>query len=150
MPGLDSFRDAYLARDWPVRRQSSPLGIAGALRGGMNGPSQLADWLDANVYDGARMDALTVGPRVILNATDLYNATPFAFTPLYFEGICGDLAQVRVADAVAASMRRQWRSALCWRKASPHAATALRPIGPPACWRIAPRRRSCAQRRGRS
>ena len=102
--GLEGFADAYLGRRWPVRRQSSPLGLMGALRGGMNGPAQLADWLDANVYAGAHMNALTAGPRVILNATDLYNATPFAFTPLFFEGICGDLADVRVADAVAASM----------------------------------------------
>lgn len=102
--GLDTFDQAYLARDWRVRGPASPLGLGGALRGGMNGPAQLADWLDANVYDGARMSALTRGPRVVLNATDLYNATPFAFTQFFFDGICSDVRQVRVADAVAASM----------------------------------------------
>lgn len=102
--GLDTFDAAYLARDWRVRGPGSPLGIAGAFRGGMNGPSQLADWLDANVYDGARMSALGAGPRVVLNATDLYNATPFAFTQFFFDGLCSDVRNVRVADAVAASM----------------------------------------------
>lgn len=103
-PGLDTFRAAYLDKAWRVRRQTSPLAILGAIRGGMNGPAQLADWLDREVYDGARMAALGTGPRAILNASDLYNATPFAFTPFYFDAICSTLAPVRVADAVAASM----------------------------------------------
>jgi NTE family protein len=102
--GLDTFRAAYLDKDWPIRRSTSPLGWFGAARGGVNGPAQLADWLDREVYFGARMEALTAGPRVALNASDLYNGTPFAFTPLFFDGVCSDLAQVRIADAVAASM----------------------------------------------
>lgn len=102
--GLDTFDAAYLARDWRVRGPASPFGIAGAFRGGMNGPEQLADWLDENVYRGARMGDLGAGPRVVLNATDIYNATPFAFTQFFFDGICSDVRQVRVADAVAASM----------------------------------------------
>jgi NTE family protein len=102
--GLDGFDAAYLARDWSVRRPGSPLGWIGLTRGGMNGPAQLADWLDANVYDGARVGAMTAGPRVVINATDLYNATPFAFTPLFFDAICSNLTDVRVGDAVAASM----------------------------------------------
>jgi NTE family protein len=70
----------------------------------MNGPAQLADWLDANVYGGARLSAFGAGPRVIINATDLYNSTPFAFTQFFFDGICSNLMDVRIADAVAASM----------------------------------------------
>lgn len=102
--GLDTFDAAYLARDWRVRGPSSPLGLAGALRGGLNGPVQLADWLDENVYDGANLGTLGAGPRVVLNATDLYNSTPFAFTQFFFDGLCSDVRAVRVADAVAASM----------------------------------------------
>lgn len=102
--GLDTFDEAYLARDWPVRRGRSPAAWASLMRGGMNGPEQLADWLDENVYDGARMNALGAGPRVVLNATDIYNSTPFAFTRFFFDGICSNLMDVRVADAVAASM----------------------------------------------
>jgi NTE family protein len=102
--GLETFDQAYLAEDWRVRRGRSPAAWAGMMRGGMNGPTQLADWLDANVYDGAHMDAMGAGPRVIINATDLYNSTPFAFTQFFFDGICSNLMDVRVADAVAASM----------------------------------------------
>lgn len=101
--GLDTFRAAYLDKNWRLRRVS-PLGLAGALRGGMNGPAQLADWLDREVYDGALMRDLGAGPRAIINASDLYNGTAFAFTPFYFDGVCSDLSQVRVADAAAASM----------------------------------------------
>lgn len=103
-PGLDTFEAAYLARDWDLRGPASPFALAGALRGGMNGPEQLAAWLDENVYHGARMGDLGAGPRVALNATDLYNSTPFAFTQFFFDGICSDVRQARVADAVAASM----------------------------------------------
>jgi NTE family protein len=102
--GLDTFDNAYLARDWRVRGPTSPFGIAGALLGGMNGPAQLADWLDDNVYDGARIGDFGAGPRVVINATDLYNSTPFAFTQFFFDGLCSDARQMRVADAVAASM----------------------------------------------
>ena len=102
--GLDTFDAAYLGREWRVRGPSSPFGIAGALRGGMNGPQQLRSWLAENVYGDATMGDMRAGPRVILNATDLYNSTPFAFTQFFFDGICSDVRQVRVADAVAASM----------------------------------------------
>ncbi|PZO55152.1 MAG: hypothetical protein DCF16_03780 [Alphaproteobacteria bacterium] len=102
--GLDTFDAAYLARDWRVRTPSSPLGLAGALRGGFNGPTQVAAWLNENVYGGATLGDLGAGPRVVLNATDLYNATPFAFTQFFFDGICSDVRAIRVADAVAASM----------------------------------------------
>lgn len=70
----------------------------------MNGPQQLRTWLADNVYGDATMADLSAGPRVILNATDLYNSTPFAFTQFFFDGICSDVRQARVADAVAASM----------------------------------------------
>lgn len=102
--GLDTFDAAYLAREWRVRGATSPSGLVGALNGGMNGPRQLRDWLAANVYGDATMGALQAGPRVIINATDLYNSTPFAFTQFFFDGLCSDVRQVHVADAVAASM----------------------------------------------
>ncbi len=102
--GLDTFDEAYLAQTWRVRGATSPAGLLGAFSGGMNGPRQLSGWLDENLYRGARMGDMRAGPRVVLNATDLYNSSPFAFTQFFFDGICSDVRQVRVADAVAASM----------------------------------------------
>lgn len=104
--GLDDFDEFYLERStrWRVRGIGSPAGISGALGGGLNGPEQLSAWLQTNVYGGATMGTTGQGPRVIINATDIYNSTPFAFTQFFFDGICSDVRQVLVADAVAASM----------------------------------------------
>lgn len=107
--GLDTFRAAYLDKDWAAQLHLSPLWPANwvrAMNGGLNGEDKLADWLDAEVFAGGRMrDLARPGhPRIWLNSADLYNGTPFAFTPLYFDAICSDLASVRIADAVAASM----------------------------------------------
>lgn len=101
-PGLDSFRSAYLDKHWSLHSAGSPSAWFGATRGGMNAGG--ARWLDRELYHGARFRDLTRGPRIIINATDLYNSTPFAFTPLFFDAICSDLLDVRIADAVAASM----------------------------------------------
>ena len=106
-PGLDTFRAAYLDKDWVSALHTSPASPANwlrAWRGGMNDETKLADWLDREIFQGAPMHMLWRGPQVWLNAVDLYNGTPFAFAPAYFDALCSDLAGVRVADAVAASM----------------------------------------------
>ncbi len=105
--GLATFRAAALDKDWAGDLNTSPLSPANwlrAWRGGLNGPRQLADWLDHEVFADARMRALDGHPRVIINATELYTGVAFAFAPPYFEAACADLDSVRVADAVAASM----------------------------------------------
>ena len=105
--GLDSFRAAYLDKDWDGELHTSfavPSNWLALWRGGVNDERLLADWLDREVFAGARMGALAQGPALSLNAADLYNGVPFAFTPPTFDALCSDLSQVRVADAVAASM----------------------------------------------
>lgn len=108
-PGLDTFRAAYLDKDWQAELHLSPLWPANWVRfyrGGLNDRDLLGDWLDAEVFAGATMaDLYAPGrPRIWINATELYHGVPFAFTPPYFQAICGDLPRVRIADAVAASM----------------------------------------------
>lgn len=103
--GLDTFRAAYLDQQWRgLHGPASPSGLFGALRGGMNRPDVSAAWLDEHLYRGARMGDMRRGPRVVINATDNFNSTPFAFNQFFFDGICSDVANVRVADAVSASM----------------------------------------------
>lgn len=105
--GLDSFRAAYLDKAWSVHDSPAwPLNWVRAWNGGLNGEDRLAAWLDYEIFQGARMDALwrPGAPQVWLNAADLHNGTAFAFAPLYFDALCSDLSRVRVADAVAASM----------------------------------------------
>ncbi len=103
--GLDGFRSALLDKDWQATVHDQlgwPLNWPRLQRGGLNGRARIADWLDREVYRGARMADLS-GPPVILNAVELSTSVPFAFAPPWFEAICSDLDGVRVADAVAAS-----------------------------------------------
>jgi predicted acylesterase/phospholipase RssA len=105
--GLDGFRAAALDKDWQGKLHTSfvsPNNWARLLQGGLNGPDLLADWLDREVFTGGRMRDLPNRPRIVINAADLYTGAPFAFTAPYFQAICSDLASVRIADAVAASM----------------------------------------------
>lgn len=105
--GLDGFRAAMLDKDWQSQLHTtfmSPENWQRLMQGGVNGPDKLANWLDKEVYASAHMKDLSNHPRVIINAADLYNGTPFAFAAPYFQAICSDLGSVRVADAVAASM----------------------------------------------
>jgi NTE family protein len=105
--GLDGFRAAALDKDWHGKLHTSlvsPNNWARLLQGGLNGPDLLANWLDREVFAGGKMRDLSDRPRIVINATDLYTGAPFAFSAPYFQAICSDLAQVRIADAVAASM----------------------------------------------
>lgn len=104
--GLASFRADALDKDWAGdlnTSPASPLNWLRAWRGGINGPKQLAGWLDREVFHDARIGDFR-GPRILINATELYTGAAFAFAPPYFDAVCADLAGVRVADAVAASM----------------------------------------------
>jgi len=107
--GLDAFRADYLDKNWTSALHTSPAWPVNwwrAWNGGLNGDARLAAWLDHEIFRGAHMDALwrAGAPQVWINATDLHNGTAFAFAPLYFDALCADLSQVRLADAVAASM----------------------------------------------
>lgn len=103
--GLAGFRRALLDKDWQGQVHDSlawPGNWVRLARGGINGRDRIADWLDREVYDGAHMRDLA-GPPVLLNAVELYTGAPFVFADPWFEALCSDPGQVRVADAVAAS-----------------------------------------------
>ncbi len=107
--GLNEFRAAYLDKDWASELHTSlasPVNWVRAYDGALNERDRLADWLDAEVFQNAVLaDLWRPGrPRIWINATDLYSGVPFAFAPAYFDALCSDLAHVRIADAVAASM----------------------------------------------
>ena len=109
--GIDTFRAAYLDKDWDAELHMSyfsPLNWSRAWGGGLNERADLADWLDREVFAGGAMrDVLsgdTARPQIWINAADLYNGTQFAFAPDYFDALCSDLASVRLGDAVSASM----------------------------------------------
>ena len=76
-----------------------------AFAGGVNQDVPFRNWLDANLFEGATFGQLLTErrPRVWINATDIYNRTPFVFGRTAFGAICSDLADYPVAGAVAAS-----------------------------------------------
>ena len=91
----------------PKKTSSTAVSLANigrALSGGVN-DSQFPRWLDENLFDGATFDAFHEGrrPRVWINASDIYNRTPFIFGPVAFDALCSDIRSYKIADAVAAS-----------------------------------------------
>ncbi len=104
---LDDFRERFLIRDaeQDLRTAVSLSNLSAAVAGGINEDARFRSWLDANLFDGATFSALLTErrPRVWINATDIYNGTPFVFGKTAFSAICSDLANYPVASAVAAS-----------------------------------------------
>jgi NTE family protein len=62
------------------------------------------EYFDEQLFRGATVyDVMTRSPRVIITATDLVRAKPFAFTREQLNGVCVDPKSVPVARAVFAS-----------------------------------------------
>jgi len=103
---LGDFRERFLLRNAEegLRTRVSLGNLGRALGGGVNG-SQFPDWLDQNLFDGARFSAFREErrPRVWINASDIYNRTPFVFGKTTFDALCSDIGSYRIAEAVAAS-----------------------------------------------
>ncbi|MDQ2704331.1 MAG: patatin-like phospholipase family protein, partial [Pseudomonadota bacterium] len=106
--GYADLRERFLLADAEKDLNLSKYSPANLLRiyeGGANDLSTFAAWLDRNVFDGATYGAFrrSDAPIVWINASDIYNGTPFDFTYDTFAALCSDLDKVRIADAVAAS-----------------------------------------------
>ncbi len=66
----------------------------------------LIDYLDDTLFKEAVFDDLSVAgkrPFLILNAGDMVEGTPFAFTQNHFDLICSDLSLLKMSVGVAAS-----------------------------------------------
>lgn len=105
--GYVDLRERFLLADAEkeLHSQLSPLNLIRVYNGGANDRSTFADWLDRNVFDGRTYSAFhrKDAPIVWINASDIYNGTPFDFSYDTFAALCSDLDKVRLADAVAAS-----------------------------------------------
>ena len=80
---LTDFRERFLLRN-AEEDLSTRVGLVNLARGfggGVNDSSRLAGWLDQNLYEGATLADLYQPnkPIVWLNASDLFNRTPFVF-----------------------------------------------------------------------
>ncbi len=104
---LDDFRERFLLRNAEEGLTTTlSLGTIGrAFAGGINESSGFTKWLDANLFQGATFAEFRDNsrPRVWINASDIYNRTPFVFGSTAFAAICSDLNAYPLSNAVAAS-----------------------------------------------
>jgi NTE family protein len=104
---LADFRERFLIRnaEEDLTTEVSLRNIARGLNGGVNDASRLPAWLDRNLFNNATLgDVLQPGKPIIwINASDLYNRTPFLFSPETFAALCSDIAKYPLSNAVAAS-----------------------------------------------
>ena len=104
---LPEFKQRFLLRNPEENLQLnlSFLNIAKGLTGGVNDPKQFPRWLDDNLYDHATFKSLMYQrrPLVWINASDVYDRTPFVFGRVLFGALCSDLTNYPISQAVAAS-----------------------------------------------
>jgi NTE family protein len=104
---LKDFKQRFLLRnaEESLHTDLSLGNIARGLQGGINDTTQFPRWLDANLFNGATFGDLneTRRPRVWINASDIYNRTPFVFGRPTFGALCSDLSTYPLSLAVAAS-----------------------------------------------
>jgi NTE family protein len=104
---LSDFRERFLLRNAEdsLATRFTPTNAFRAYEGGVNDAEQFPRWLDDNLFHGATFRDLGQEgrARVWINASDIYNRTPFVFSDTTFGAICSDLASYPIASAVAAS-----------------------------------------------
>jgi NTE family protein len=104
---LADFREKFLLRDAEESLTTSIniASLARGISGGVNDSTRFPAWLDANLFNGATFADLRASgrPRVSINASDIYNRTPFLFGRGSFGALCSDVSKYPVSVAVAAS-----------------------------------------------
>ena len=105
---LDDFEQKFLAQDVEETLRTSVVSLPNLVRltsGGVNDSTGLQSWLDQNLFKNATYaDVFKRGRPVLwINASDIYNRTPFIFSRTTFGALCSDLGTFPLSEAVAAS-----------------------------------------------
>ncbi len=104
---MADFKQRFLLRNAEENLQMnlSLLNIARGLQGGVNDSTLFPRWLDDNLFDHATFKSLLSErrPQVWINASDIYDRTPFVFGRVTFGALCSDLSTYPISLAVAAS-----------------------------------------------
>jgi len=105
---LSDFRERFLIQDVQSSLHTNPLdplNFFRALAGGVNDRRGLQAWLDAHLFDHQPLSALNGPdkPLVWINASDIFDNTPFVFDYETFGAICSDVSKLPISEAVAAS-----------------------------------------------
>jgi NTE family protein len=105
---LSDFRERFLLRDAEesLATRFTPTNVFRAYEGGVNDADRFPRWLDDNLFHGATFRDFDAQRRlrVWINASDIYNRTPFVFGDTTFGAICSDLGSYPIASGVAASI----------------------------------------------
>ena len=104
---LSDFRQRFLVQDVEATLSTS-VNVTNLMlmaKGGVNDRSGLPTWLDQNLFHGATYaDVLKPGhPQLWINASDIFNRTPFIYNTVNFGALCSDLRRYPLSEAVAAS-----------------------------------------------
>jgi NTE family protein len=104
---MADFKQRFLLRnpEEGLQMNLSFFNIARGLQGGINDPTAFPRWLDDNLFDHATYKSLLFErrPLVWINASDIYDRTPFVFGRVTFGALCSDLSSYPISLAVAAS-----------------------------------------------
>jgi len=104
---MEDFRQRFLVQDLMAELNTSVnlINLNKALGGGVNTDVTLRDWFNTHLFDNATVGTVLARgrPIMLINATDVYNRTPFVFSPEAFAAICSDIRKYPLAAAVAAS-----------------------------------------------
>jgi NTE family protein len=104
---LADFKQRFLLRNAEENLQMNLnlLSIAKGLQGGINDPTAFPKWLDDNLFEHATFKSLLYQrrPYIWINASDIYDRTPFVFGTVLFGALCSDLSNYPISLAVAAS-----------------------------------------------
>jgi NTE family protein len=104
---LTDFRERFLLRnaEESLNTRVSLINLGRAIGGGLNDATHLPRWLDDNLFGGATFREFSAShrPRIWINASDIYNRTPFVFGKLAFDAMCSDIMSYPISEAVAAS-----------------------------------------------
>src|SRR5262249_44803849 len=77
------FREKFLIRNAEegISTSVDPVNLMRAMGGGVNDVRTFSNWLNANLFNGATFADFRKepGPRVWINASDIYNRTPFIY-----------------------------------------------------------------------
>lgn len=105
---FERYRGDFLTRDWQgelLRLALTPSGLAAISSPDFNRSDLVADFLGRDLYENRSFNDLSRHglPFVIINASDLNNATTFSFIQQHFDFLCSDLSAYPVSHAVMAS-----------------------------------------------
>jgi NTE family protein len=105
---LKDFESKFLLQDAESSLRTS-VSLTNIVRlsdnGGVNDSTGLQTWLDDNLFHNATYRDVFKRSRPVLwiNASDIYNRTPFVFNQTTFASLCSDISAFPLSEAVAAS-----------------------------------------------